>query len=95
MDDQRDEEIRDRWLRLDRLAEWDENRVWLDGAWWTVEHFGHESDGICDAIIQRMDPQPQPAPGTIHAAYSQGWQDAMRQENPPARAYEIGEPEDD
>jgi len=44
---------------LDRLAEWDENRVWMDGSWWEVEHYGAEDGGVCtDVVIRLMDPQP-------------------------------------
>lgn len=47
--------------RRDRLSEWDANRVWLDGRWFEIDHFGAEVDGICtDVIMHEMDPQPTP-----------------------------------
>lgn len=46
--------------RLARWLEWDEGRVWLDGQWWEVDHYGTvDPDGFCrDVVMRRMDPQP-------------------------------------
>lgn len=46
---------------LERLSEWDHDRVWLDGEWWEIDHWGRSADGVCnDVVMHLMDPQPEP-----------------------------------